>query len=257
MKSIFDILSSLLNKTQSIEIKKLPTQGIFYPNDFKIKIKKASVEDIIEYEYFFKPESVLEIIDIIKRFVRKNIIFSKPYTFDDLKSIDIVFIFLEIVRFTNNKPVKINYFDINQKQNLSIDFNYRHFNYFDFSKFKDKYLKDEQCIDMGGWKFSMPSIGVENCVTNFLLEKVNDDNAEFYNSQNYDFLFFIGNKNNLSYEEIENLIIIFNQDITEDDKKELKSIIKQFHKLIGYTLKIDNKIIDLKSNLDLENIWKD
>jgi hypothetical protein len=103
----------------------------------------------------------------------------------------------------------------------------------------------------------MPSIGVENCVTNFLLKKVDDDNSQFYNEQNYDFLFFLGNKNYLSEDEIENLITIFNHDLDDVEKFKIKSIISKFQKLIGYTLIVDNKIIDLKSNLDLANIWKE
>ena len=110
MKSPFDLLSSILYGSTIVDVKSLPTQGYFYPKDFEIKLKRASVEDIIEYEFNFKTESIIEIIEVIKSLVRKNLELSKGYKFDDLKSIDIIFIFLELVKFTNkftSKPVNL------------------------------------------------------------------------------------------------------------------------------------------------------
>ena len=257
MKSIFQILGSILNNTFELDIKKLPSQGYFYPSDLEIEIRKAKIEDIIEYEFNFKPDNVLEIIEIIKSFVKKNILFSKDYKFEDLKSIDIIFIFLEIVKFTNNRPIKISYFDSTTKQPTEIDFSHKLFNYFNFKEFKDFYNYDYLGFEIDGYKFSMPSIGVENSVTQFLLNKINDNNSEYYNQQSYDFLFFLGDKNFLTEEEIENLILIFNQDLDELERQKIKTIIAKFQSLIGYTIRINDKIIDLKSNLDLANIWKE
>jgi hypothetical protein len=257
MKAIIDLIGSVISGTTKIDKFKLPTQGYFYTEDFDIRIKKGTIEDIIEYEYNYVPDNVLEIIENIKNFVRKNIFFSKGYVFEDLKSVDIIFIFLEIVKFTNKKPIKVNYFDSQKRQLVNIDFNPKQFNYFDFSLFKKYHLPEICAFEIDGYKFSMPSIGIENCVTEYLLNKVNDKNSEFYNEQRYDFLFFIGNKNYLSEEEIENLIIIFNQDLDEEERENIKSIIKKFQNLIGYSVRVDNRIIDLKSNLDLANIWKD
>lgn len=257
MKALFDILSSIINGTLKIDIKKLPTQGYFYNDDFEIKIKKAKIEDIIEYEYNFKADNVLEIIEVIKNFVKKNVECSKNYKFDDLKSVDIIFIFLEIVKFTNNKPITISYFDSQSRGLKNIEFNSKLFNYFQFSDYKQNYSKESKSFEIDGYKFSMPSIGVENSVTDFLIRKMNDERAGYYNDQDYDFLFFLGDKNNLIDEEIENLIIIFNEDLDKDERSKIKSIINRFKTLIGYTIKVENKIIDLKSNLDLENIWKD
>lgn len=257
MKALFDILGSIIHGTTKIDVKTLPTQGFFYADDFEITIKKASVEDIIEYEFNFNSENVLEIIEVIKKFVHKNIKFSKNYLFDDLKSIDVIFIFLEIVRFTNKKPIKISYFDSITKKPTQIDFTSNIFNYFDFSEFESNYIRKLRSFEIDGYRFSMPSIGVEDSVTRFLVKKAHGSNSNYYNDQNYDFLFFLGDKNQLTDDEIENLILIFNQDIDDIEKNRIKSIIIKFKNLIGYSLKVDNKIIDLKSNLDLENIWKD
>ncbi len=252
-----DLLNSILGKIYKIDINKLPSQGYFYPDDFEIRIKKANIEDIIEHEYNFKPDNVLEIIELIKKFVKKNVDFNKKYKFEDIKSIDIIFIFLEIVKFTTNKPIRISYFDTNDKKTHELNFENALFNYFDFSPFEDFYLVDDFAFEVDGFKFSMPSIGVENALTNFLLNKVDDSNASYYNQKSYDFLFFLGTKNDLTNEEIENLITIFNEDIDDVEKAKIKNIITKFKNLIGYSIKVDNKIIDLKSNLDLENIWKD
>lgn len=252
-----ELLDSILGRTYKLDINKLPSQGYFYPDDLEIKIRKANIDDIIEYEYNFKPDNVLEIIELIKRFVKKNVDFNKKYKFEDIKSIDIIFIFLEIVKFTTNKPVKITYFDTNDRKTHELNFKDTLFNYFDFTSFENSYNQDDLAFEVDGFKFSMPSIGVENALTNFLLNKVDDSNASHYNQKSYDFLFFLGTKNDLTDEEIENLITIFNEDIDEQERVKIKSIIDRFKNLIGYTIKVDNKIIDLKSNLDLENIWKE
>jgi hypothetical protein len=257
MKALFDILGSIITGTTKIDVKKLPTQGYFYNKDFEIKIKKAKIEDIIEYEHNFKADNILEIIEIIKQFVKKNIEFSKNYKFEDLKSIDIVFIFLDIVKFTNNKPIKISYFDKVLKKPVEIEFNHSLFNYFDFKFYQNNYLEDLRVFELDGYRFSMPSIGIENCVTNFLINKMDDIKADYYNDQSYDFLFFLGDKSYLTEEEIDNLIIIFNEDIDNTEKFKLKEIISKFRNLIGYSIRVDDRIIDLKSNLDLSNIWKD
>ncbi len=257
MKVLTDLLNSLLGKTSILDIQKLPSQGFFYPLDFQIKIKKAKIEDIIEYEFNFKPENVLEIIELIKNFVRKNVELNKSYKFEDLKSIDIIYIFLEIVKFTNNKPITISYFDTSVRKPIEVIFESKLFNYFDFSQFIDFYSFDDRTFEIDGYKFSMPSIGVENCVTEFLIDKIDEPNSESFNHKSYDFLFFLGQKNYLSDSEITNLITIFNDDLDDLEKQKIKTIISRFKNLIGYSIKVDNKIIDLKSNLDLENIWKE
>ena len=102
----------------------------------------------------------------------------------------------------------------------------------------------------------MPSVGVENSLTQYLFSISNIDGCDKYNDYSYDFLFFLGKKNNLTFEEIENLVTIFNFDIDDDEKKKIKSIIKKFIEIIDYSLKVNNLLIDVKSRLDLENIWK-
>jgi hypothetical protein len=102
----------------------------------------------------------------------------------------------------------------------------------------------------------MPSIGVENCLTQFLVSKSVDKNAEIWNDYTYDFLFFLCGVNNLNFSEIENLVTIFNSDIDDQEREKVKSIIENFMGIISYTLKVNNRVIDVKEKLDLEKIWK-
>ena len=48
--NISDIIYGLLNQTKKVDIKKLPSQGFFYPENFQIKIKKVKPESIEEYK---------------------------------------------------------------------------------------------------------------------------------------------------------------------------------------------------------------
>ena len=55
---IIELMRGLLKQTHKIEKSKLPSQGIFYLKDFEIKIKKADMEDIIEYELNYDKENL-------------------------------------------------------------------------------------------------------------------------------------------------------------------------------------------------------
>jgi hypothetical protein len=46
---LIDLLRGIFNLTKKIDTKILPSQGLFYKDDFEISIKRADVEDIIEY----------------------------------------------------------------------------------------------------------------------------------------------------------------------------------------------------------------
>ena len=128
--NLTNLLKGLLNLQKKINVKSLPSQGLFYNNDFEISIKKANVEDIIEYEHKYEKDDLGLIINKLKKIVEKNAIFSEGYQFTDLKSIDIVFLFLEIVKFTKGKAVSLSYFDEEVGAENVIEFSSNHFNYF-------------------------------------------------------------------------------------------------------------------------------
>lgn len=247
------MFNGLLNSTKKLDLKKLPSQGRFYQDDFELSIKKADLEDIIDYEHNFDKDNIFLVVESLKKVVRKNTILSKGYVFEDIKSVDLVFLFLEIVRFTNNKKINVQYYNTKLGKKDTIEFNSDTFNYFDFSK----YTFDEETkeILMKGYRFSMPSIGVENCLTYYLAQKINE--GEDYKNYFYDFLFFTGNKNHLTEQEMENLVTIFNFDIEDSEKEIISGIVNHFMQIVGYTLKLEGEVIEIKTKINLETIWKD
>lgn len=255
--SLVNLLKGLLNLQKKVDIKSLPSQGLFYNDDFEISIKKADIEDIIEYEHDYIKDDLGSIINKLKKVVEKNSIFSTGYEFNDLKSIDVVFLFLEIVRFTKGKAVSLTYFDDEIGKENMIEFSSNYFNYFILNKdILEKYDTSKKEFDIDGFKFSLPSIGVENCITNYLISKSDDLDVVKYNDYSYDFIFFLGNKRSITFNEIENLIQIFNEDIDIEDSKKIKKIVKLFQPIQKYSLKSGNKVIEITSKIDLEKIWK-
>lgn len=255
--NLVNLLKGLLNLQKKIDVKILPSQGLFYPEDFEITIKKADVEDIIEYEHNYIKDDLGSIIGKLKKIVEKNSLFSHGYEFNDLKSIDIIFLFLEIVKFTKGKSINLTYFDDELGKENAIEFSSNHFNYFKINdSLLTKYSRESKQFIIDDFKFSLPSIGVENCITNYLISKSDEHDAIKYNDYSYDFIFFLGNKRSVSFNEIDNLIQIFNYDIEVEDRKKIRSIIKLFNPIQKYSLKRGNKIIEMNSKIDLEKIWK-
>jgi len=242
-----------MNKDLSVEI--LPSKGLFYKDDFQISIKKASMEDITEYEIGFDKENLGEIIHKIKSIVRKNTILPNGYTFEDIKGADVVFIFLEIVKFTNNKPIEIDYVDKLGETN-TIEFGEKNFNYINvpdhvMENYDD--INKEFAID--GFRYSTPSIGVENSLTHFLTSMASSGKIELYKDHNYNFIYFLGNKNDLTTEEIHNLIQIFNHDLDDNSQSTVCNIIETFRPFTEYSLKNESEVIEITSKVNLENIW--
>lgn len=255
MEILQNIFKSMLTQKKEVDLEKLPSMGLFYKNDFKIWIKKASIEDIIEYEYNYQKEDLGSIISRVKKVVKKNTILSNGYSYNDIKSLDIVFLFLSIVRFTNNKDIEIKHLDTNGSI-INLKFSEETFNYADLdSETMSLYNDQSKEFIIDGFRYSPPSIGIENSITNYLISRSNTPGNEKYSEYNYDFLFFLGHKNTLSEDEIENLIQIFNYDITESDSKKIGEIITKFSNIGKYQLKRKSTIIDITAKIDLEKIW--
>lgn len=255
--NLLNLVKNLLNLQKKIDKKELPSQGLFYKDDFEINIKKADAGDIVDYEIDFIKENLGLIIYKVKRIVEKNLLLPKNYSFEDLKSIDVVYIFLEIVKFTKNKPIKINFVNEESGQDDVVEFSREYFNYFqlteDLMKYYDKNLK---CFDMYGYKFTLPTIGIENCLTNFLILKHTSIDSYKYSNYFYDFTYFLLDRNKIGFDEIENLIQIFNFDIETEEFDKISKILKTFQPMQKYSLIREGKVIDINSRLDLEKIWK-
>jgi hypothetical protein len=253
---ISGIIKGLLSLNKKVDIKKLPSQGIFYNDDLEIWVKKAEHTDIIEYEWGYKNDDLGDIIQRVKRIVRKNTILSGDYNYTNIKSMDIVFLFFEIVKFTTGKPILVNYKNVLSDEDEELEFGPDNFNYVDFSDFMDKYDNETKEFVINGFRYSVPCIGVENSLTNFLIWVSDTPNSNIYSEYSYDFIYFIGNKRELSYEEIENLIQIFNEELGDSDKEIIKDIVKSFGRISRYSLKKGSQIIDVSARIDLKNIWK-
>ena len=255
--NLLHLIKNLLSLQKKIDNKILPSQGLFYKDDFEISIKKADVKDVIEYEFNYVKDDVGIVISKIKNMVESNIKLSNGYTFSDIKSIDIVFIFLEIVKFTKGKSIDLRYFDDERGREDIIEFNSEHFNYFIIDdRIMQNYITSEKIFSIDGYRFSLPSIGVENCLTNFLIEKSYEPDAIRFNNYNYDFTYFLGDKKTISFDEIDNLIQIFNFDIESSDLKKVRRIVETFSAIQKYSLKRGNRVIEINSKIDLEKIWK-
>jgi hypothetical protein len=255
--NLANIIRGLLNLERKIDIKYLPSQGLFYKDDFYISIKRADSDDIKEYEEGYIKDDIGIVINKLKKLVEKNTRFSLDYNFNDVKSIDIIFLFLEIVRFTKGKALQLKYFNDETGEEDNIEFSASFFNYFiiddDLLSRYDNNLKE---FNINDYKFSLPSIGVENCLTSYLIGKSNTENSSAYNDYNYDFLFFLSGKRKLTFDEIDNLIHIFNFDMDIDEQKKVRKIIKMFQPLQKYSLRKKGKVIELNSKINLEKIWK-
>ena len=58
----------------------------------------------------------------------------------------------------------------------------------------NKWNKDEKCFNLNGYKYSLPSIGVESSLTSFLIDKSYGDHSEKYSKYSYSFVYFLNNK---------------------------------------------------------------
>lgn len=252
-----DFIKGIFAKKKSIDLKNLPSQGLFYKDDFRISIRKVDVKEIEEYEKNYDREDLGLVLGRLKKIVEKNIIISSGYSFKHIKSIDVIYIFLEIVRFTKNKPVQLEYFNDEIGEIDKIDFDEKSFNY---CRLSEEIMRDwdsnEKCFVINGYKFSLPSIGIENSLTNFLINKSYDEDSISYNEYSYNFTYFLGEKEFLTFEEIENLIQIFNFDMEDDEVGKTDDLVRLFIPLQRYSLIKNNKVIEMSSKINLQEIWK-
>ncbi len=252
--NLIPLIKGLMNLQKKLDKKLLPSQGLFYKDDFEIHIKKADIKDIIEYEYEYVKDNVGIIITKLKKIVENNTILSGKYVFNDIKNIDIVFIFLEIVKFTNGRSIQI---DCGEKgSEETIEFGTNYFNYFKITNdIMNHYDSIGKRFIIDGYKYALPTIGIENCLTEYLISKSYESDAIKYNKYNYDFIYFLGDKSIVSFSEIDNLIQIFNFDMEDSEIKKIKNLVKMFSPIQKYSLIKGSRVIEINS-LDLENIWK-
>lgn len=254
---ITSILKSLIGINKKLKIEEFPSLGLFYPKNFEIWIKKASMEEIIRYDLQFKESDILSVIENIKNIVINNTIFSEEFSWRDIKVLDLVWIFLEIAKFTTGKKIVIEYFNESKNKIEEIEFNSQNFNYFDFNKFTDLYDLEKKEFVVDGFRFSFPTLGVEHDLIKYVNSKSGKKNAERLSEYNFNFIFFLNQKNSLTKKEAENLLTIFNQDMEESDSKKIDNIIKIFSPAIKYSVTINENVIEITNKINLKDIFKD
>ena len=75
--NLYNLVRSLLGTYKEIDKTKIPSQNLFYKDDFSIRIKKAELEDIKEYETGFIKEDLSVIIEKVKAIVCMGLDHSK------------------------------------------------------------------------------------------------------------------------------------------------------------------------------------
>lgn len=254
---IATLLKSLIGINKKLKLEEFPSRGLFYPNGFEIWIKKASMEDIIKYDLDFKETDILSVIENIKNIVINNTILSDGFSWRDIKVLDLVWIFLEIAKFTTGKKIMIEYFNDSKNRIEEIEFNSRNFNYFDFDKFKNLYDAEKRDFVVEGFRFSFPTLGVEHDLMKYVNSKSGKKNAKKMSEYNFNFIFFVGQKNSLSKKETENLLTIFNQDMEKSDMDKVDNIIQKFSPSIKYSVIVNSNIVEITNKINLKDIFKD
>lgn len=250
---ITDILKSIefFKTTKKLDITKLPSKAFFYNTDFYIKIKKVELEDIIYYKHNYIADNAIVVIELIKHIVRKNTFYPKGYSFDDVRSIDVVYIFFKLIEWTNKSSLSLK--NINPMTGFvdKIPVLDSNFNYFvPLNKYK---LVDGEFVTPSGFKFRIPSIKVEDSLTKFITLKFYMGKNEYMDA-NYDFIYFLGKKNNISDDDIESLLDIFSN-MEKSDKEEVHNIVEDFRQFAKYSITYDGLEYSLDGRLDLENAF--
>lgn len=245
-----------LKETITIDLAELPSRGLFYKDDMVITMSKCSVNDIAIYEKVYNPEDLMVTLNLMRYIIMKCLKFNKKYSYRDLKSTDVVFLFFKIVKYTLDKKINIPYFDNEISEVNSVEFCPETFNYFDFEPYMDNYDYETKEILLDGYKLSLPTIGAEESLIKYITHKGEEISSDELISYSYDFMYFLGNRNKLSIKEIENLIIIFNSDMRDKDKAIVRNIVNQFNTMVIYSVIKNSEIIPIKHKIDLANIWK-
>jgi hypothetical protein len=247
MIKLFNILDKLKirKKRRQLDPKKLPSMGLFYKDDYELIIKKANVFDIRYYDANYI-EDPMAATGLMKLIIKNNVISNYPV--ESILAIDLIYIFFMIVNFTKGKPIDVMYED-----GISIPFSESNFGYFNISEeMFVNYSSIDKNFLINGYKFRLPSIGIEDSITKFIAKCMRENTLDDYKSS-YDFMYFLGEKNELDNEEIINIINLFNE-FDYSESKIIEEIIEYFTDFNSYRLIYDGTKVQM-GQLDLANIW--
>ena len=100
-----------------------------------------------------------------------------------------------------------------------------------------------------------PTTGVEEDLTQFLNSISSIPGSEKFNKYNYNFLYVLGNKTSVEISELKNLIQIFSEDITNEEKTNLQKAINNIMPIQKYKILYNGKSIPVSAKLDLAIIF--
>lgn len=242
-------------KLKKIDTSKLPSRGLFYNDDFEIWIEKCDKDYIKEYKSQLDTTNLSKILKRITRVIVDHTSYSKGYSYRNIISIDLFFIFLEIVKYTNNKSIIIKHYDKDKGLEVGIELNEKTFDYFKTDKIIKSYNDKEKCFELNGYMLSPPTIGVEEDLTNFLNAISSIPGSEKYNDYNYNFLYVLGGETSMDIKKLKNLVQIFNNDITKEESEKLQDAVDKILPLLKYQLIYNNESVPISYKLDLSTIF--
>jgi hypothetical protein len=221
------LLATLARPRIKVDLKKLPSQGYFYPKDLEIWITIPSEAQIQQYNQTIHANEVGAILQLTLNNVHVN----EGHTIQEIRSIDLTPLFLLIVKATTKKEIKgeLNYRGETQSIKITPD----SLALFDFGPYADNIIDGE--IHINGWRFSPPTIGAEHSFAENLEKLGKAEEVDYLP----DFLFFLGNKTYLTEQETDNLFDLFEGDLPDSDYAEVCNIVDTFTELI--TMKYKNK----------------
>tara|TARA_X000000368_G_C22879814_1_gene644761 strand:+ start:77 stop:847 length:771 start_codon:yes stop_codon:yes gene_type:complete len=254
--NIFGIINKFKNKPKKINVKELPSRGFFYKDDFDIYITKCSKDYINQYKKNIDTTNISKILKRVTRVIIDHTSYSKGYSYKNIISIDLLFIFLEIVKHTNDKDIFLNHYDDIKKENIKIKLNEETFDYYQPNeKIMSHYNNKEKCFELNGYMVSSPTTGVEEDLTQFLNSISSIPGSEKFNGYNYNFLYVLGNKTSIEISELTNLIQIFSEDITKEEKNNLQKAIDKIMPIQKYKILYNGDSIPISAKLDLSVIF--
>ncbi len=253
--NIINIIKSLATRNKQLNLSELPSMGLFYPDDMKIYIGKCTEEDIIAYENIIDPNNILTMVYAMKTIVDKCVTMNKNYDTSYLKSIDVTYIMFEIVKLTTGREVTIEHYDDIMGKYVNIPVNSKTFNYLDLSDLMKHYLPESKEFLLDGFKLSLPTKGVETSLTEYF-SNISPEKVDSMVEYSYDFIYFLGNRNTMTFNEIENLVDIFNDSMEDADKETVSKAVKKFAPMIRYSIKFNDRVVELHGKINMVTIWE-
>tara|TARA_Y100000389_G_scaffold30194_1_gene25591 strand:+ start:2197 stop:2967 length:771 start_codon:yes stop_codon:yes gene_type:complete len=254
--NLFNLIKGIRNKPKKINTSKLPSRGFFYKDDFEIYIKRCNKDYINQYKKNIDTTNISKILKRVTRLIIDHTSYSEGYSYKNIISVDLLFIFLEIVKHTNNKEVFLDHYDEEIKGSVKIKLDEKTFDYYTPSeKIMSNYNNKEKCFELNGYMVSSPTTGAEEDLTQFLNSIASIPGAEKFNKYNYNFLYVLGDKTYLEIEEVKNLIQIFTEDITKEEKSNLQKSIDSIMPIQKYRILYNGKSVPVSAKLDLAVIF--